>query len=110
MIDNLEELERREAMLLLNNAKIPCHWRGYKYIVTSIPIVIENLKAEKNLTLQEIYKEIAQKHKTTVTKVEAAIRYIHDNTNIKYFLGYEKISNKVMLYNLAENIILKLRI
>lgn len=110
MIESLEELEKNETMNILRQAKIPINWLGYKCIITAIPMIINDFNSTQASTLKNIYKEVAKKHKTTATKVECAIRYVHENTQISSFLGYERLSNKSLLYTIADMIMIKLRL
>ena len=110
MISNLIELEKSEVIQILRQAKVPANWLGYKSIVTAIPMVIDDFIGAEPNTLQHIYKEVAKKHKTTAQKVDCAIRYVHENTAISKVLGYEKISNKLLLYSIAESIVWKLKL
>lgn len=110
MIDNLEKLEKSEIMHQLDCAGVPQYFIGYKYIVTAVPIVIDSIYCNQKITLESIFKEVAKKHKTTGKKVECAIRYVHENTRIAEFLNCSSVSNKKLLYILAQIVIKKLRI
>ncbi len=110
MIENLEQLEKREIMNLLNSALIPMDWVGYKYIVTAVPIVIDSIYYNERIILGELYKIVAKKHKTTPKKVECAIRYIHENTRISKVLNAGKLSNKSLLYEISKKIMKQLQL
>lgn len=110
MIDNLEKLEKEKTMNFLNNALIPIDWLGYKCIVTAIPIIIISIYTNQKITLTNLYKYVARKHKTTATKVEAAIRYVHENTKINKYLNSNKLSNKTLLYEIAKCVMKSLQI
>lgn len=110
MIENLDELEKREVMNLLDKAQIPKSWLGYKCITTAVPLVMDSNYCGQKIFLKDLYKEVAKKHKTTASKVESAIRYVHENTRIKKILGKEKISNGRLLFLIAEYIAVRLRL
>lgn len=78
-----------ETKNLLNRLNISRNWLGYKFLVTAIPFAISKELLEQKIVLKEIYKFVAKHHKTTPQKVECAIRYLHENTNIAIDLGFE---------------------
>lgn len=110
MISNIKDLEKREVIQLLDEAKVPIDWLGYKCIVTAIPIVIDAIYCNQKITLNEIFSEVAKKHRTTARKVECALRYVHENTRIKKVLNEEKLTTKSMLFLIAKLIMKKLHI
>lgn len=66
----------QEAIItdLLHNLGIPSHVRGYQYIKEGIFIVYKNGNNISYIT-KDVYPEIADKFKTTPTRVERAIRH-----------------------------------
>lgn len=59
---------------LLHNLGIPSHIRGYQYIKEGIMIIYRNNNVISYIT-KDVYPEIANKFKTTSTRVERAIRH-----------------------------------
>ncbi len=110
MENNLEKLEKEKTRNFLNNALIPIDWLGYKCVVTAIPIIIDSICSDQKIVLKELYKVIAKYHKTTASKVECAIRYIHENTAINKYLKCNKLSNKTLLYEIAKCVMVSLHI
>lgn len=51
---------------------IPIHLNGYQYIKTAVMILLRD--SEGILSMKQLYKESARIHKTTVSRVEKAIR------------------------------------
>lgn len=97
-----EEKQKKEAQRLLNFFKIPLNWIGYKFTVTAVPYVIEKLELNEKLKMEELYKFIAKKHKTTDSKVNCGIRYLIENSEISGYLGKEKITNQsfILLFSI----------
>ena len=59
---------------LLHELGVPSHIRGYQYIREGIMILYNNPSIIGGIT-KELYPEIADKYKTTVSRVERAIRH-----------------------------------
>lgn len=59
---------------MLHELGIPSHIKGYQYIRDGISIIFENPDVIGGIT-KELYPEIADKYKTTVSRVERAIRH-----------------------------------
>jgi len=74
--NNKFNLFNQEAIItdLLHNLGIPSHIRGYQYIKEGIFIVYKNGNNISYIT-KDVYPEIANKFKTTATRVERAIRH-----------------------------------
>ena len=53
---------------------IPAHIKGYQFLREAIKMVIDNVELLGAVT-KELYPEIAIKYKTTVPRVERAIRH-----------------------------------
>lgn len=58
---------------LFAKIEIPCHLKGYEYLVHAISLVEEDLTAINSLT-KGIYMDISNKFKTTPSRVEKSIR------------------------------------
>ena len=59
---------------ILREIGVPAHIKGYQYIRDAISIVVENRDLLSGVT-KELYPMIAQKNKTTPSRVERAIRH-----------------------------------
>lgn len=53
---------------------VPCHIKGHPYLVTAISVVIENADCINAIT-GVLYPIVAEKHGTTPSRVERAIRH-----------------------------------
>ena len=58
----------------LHELGIPSHIKGYQYIRDGVEIIFENPDVIGGIT-KELYPELANKFKTTVSRVERAIRH-----------------------------------
>ena len=105
MIDNIKDFERAETRRLLNKYKMPINWLGYKYLITAVPIAIEKISLDEKIVFHKLYKRVAERHKTTPSKVEYAIRYLHENTDIAKRMNCEKVTNQTLIVNLATTLI-----
>jgi len=101
VIEDIEEFEKEETRRLLNKYGISMNWLGYKYLVTAVPYVINKISVDEKIVLRRLYEFIAEKHKTTRTKVEYAIRYLHENSDIAKKMDCEKVSNESLIIKLA---------
>lgn len=63
-----------EVSSLLHSLGIPSHVRGYQYIREGILLIYESDKIV-TLVTKEVYPKIANKYRTTSTRVERAIRH-----------------------------------
>lgn len=63
-----------EVTNLLHSLGIPSHIKGYQYIRTAILMVYENPELIGSITKQ-LYPDISYKYKTSVQRVERAIRH-----------------------------------
>ena len=59
---------------ILHELGIPSHIKGYGYIREAVSIIFENPEVIGGIT-KELYPALAQKFKTTVSRVERAIRH-----------------------------------
>lgn len=109
MVNNLDKIEKNEIKKILDSVSVPKYFVGYKYIVTAIPILIDAIYCNQPITLNELYLDVSKKHRTTPKKVECAIRYVHENTKIFEICNCVKLSNKSLLYSIADTIMQKLQ-
>ncbi len=68
--DNLEALVTN----IIHEIGVPAHIKGYQYLREAIMMVVDNIDMINQITKQ-LYPEIAQKYKTTPSRVERAIRH-----------------------------------
>lgn len=59
---------------LLHEGFVPSHTQGYQYIQDAISIAVLQEYTDASFN-RELYDQIAQKHNTTSTRVERAIRH-----------------------------------
>lgn len=59
---------------MLHELGIPSHIKGYQFIREGVAIIFENPDIIGGIT-KELYPELAEKYKTTVSRVERAIRH-----------------------------------
>lgn len=59
---------------VIHEVGVPAHIKGYQYLREAIIMVINNIDIINQITKQ-LYPEIAQKYKTTPSRVERAIRH-----------------------------------
>ena len=75
-------MNKKQVFEVLNKIGIPCDLKGRDYLETAIELVYEN----SNISVSgKLYPKIAEKHNTTPSKVERAIRHAvessFDNSN-----------------------------
>ena len=68
--DNLEALVTN----LIHEVGVPAHIKGYQYLREAIMMVVNDIEVINQITKQ-LYPQIAQKYKTTPSRVERAIRH-----------------------------------
>lgn len=110
--ENIEEI----VVKMLHELGIPSHIKGFQYIKDSVIFVFKNRDCMGAVT-KELYPEIAIKYKTTVPRVERAIRHaievscnrvecsvLHDYFG--YSLSYEKSrpTNSEFLTTIADRL------
>jgi len=68
--------ENLEALVtnVIHEIGVPAHIKGYQYLREAIMMVVSDIEIINQITKQ-LYPEIAQKHKTTPSRVERAIRH-----------------------------------
>lgn len=110
MIENIEELEKNETKKMLESFEIPVNWLGVKFVITAIPYTIDKICSNEKVIMNDLYKYVAKRHKTTASKVSCAIRYLLENTDISQKLTHSKLTNQRLILLIAEKIIDKLNI
>ena len=106
----LEESEKikKIAKQLLKEIGIKTHILGFKYWVTALLLVIEDEENSEtgNIVMMKLYFRIARKHKTTFSKVERAMRYVHLELDLKQQFDVDyPINNKALLFLLKDEVI-----
>ena len=81
--------EKVSFQQLLRKFNIPNHLIGYRYLLTALKMVYEDVTLLENVT-KCLYPEVAKLHETTSTKVEHAIRHAIQK-------AYEKDKNDVRI-------------
>lgn len=107
MINKIEDFIKFEARRALNKYGISSNYLACKYLVTAMPLVIEKLNSNEKIFLQDLYKDIARCHKTTANKVQYAIRYLCDFTDIGRKMKLNNITNGILITKLAMTLIEK---
>ncbi len=110
MIENIEELEKNETKKMLESFEMPVNWLGVKFVITAIPYTIDKICSNEKVIMNDLYKYVAKRHKTTASKVSCAIRYLLENTDISQKLNHSKLTNQRLILLIAEKIIDKLNI
>ena len=110
MIENIEELEKNETKKMLESFEMPVNWLGVKFVITAIPYTIDKICSNEKVIMNDLYKYVARRHKTTASKVSCAIRYLLENTDISQKLNHSKLTNQRLILLIAEKIIDKLNI
>ncbi len=94
------------AKQILRDMGIKIHHLGFKYWITAIYITLDiELSNKPNLRMMELYYMISKKHRTTVSRVERAMRYAYETTTIdlkQYFNVTYTINNTALLFLLVE--------
>lgn len=106
----LEESEKikKIAKQVLKEIGIKTHILGFKYWVTALLLVIEDKENFEtgNIVMMQLYARIARKHKTTFSKVERAMRYVHLELDLKQQFNVDyPINNTALLFLLKDEVI-----
>ena len=72
--DEQMKAEEKTVVDILKRIGIPPHLKGYAYIKTAVLEAVENESVLYYIT-KELYPVVAEKYKTTVSRVERAIRH-----------------------------------
>ena len=90
---------------ILNELGINIANKGYRYWITAINYYIEN---DMNCNMEEVYTEVAMRHKTTKIRAERALRYECTNNRKRieeYFEAKYTVTNKVFLRWMSEIVV-----
>lgn len=110
MIENIEELEKNETKKMLESFELPINWLSMKLVITAIPYAIDKIASNEKIVMNDLYQYVAKKHRTTASKVNCAIRYLLENTDISQKLNCTKLTNQRLILLIAKKIIDKLNI
>ncbi len=74
--ENKKSEENLEALVtnIIHEVGVPAHIKGYQYLREAIMMVVNDIDVINQITKQ-LYPDIAQKYKTTPSRVERAIRH-----------------------------------
>ena len=74
--ENKNNEENLEALVtnLIHEVGVPAHIKGYQYLREAIMMVVNDIEVINQITKQ-LYPQIAQRYKTTSSRVERAIRH-----------------------------------
>lgn len=74
--ENKKDEEHLEALVtnVIHEVGVPAHIKGYQYLREAIMMVVNDIDIINQITKQ-LYPEIAEKYKTTPSRVERAIRH-----------------------------------
>lgn len=64
----------REVRDLLCSLNIPCYFKGFPYLVDAILLTCAKNDRDKKRQTMALYEKIAEKHRTTPSRVERTIR------------------------------------
>ena len=90
---------------ILNELGINIANKGYRYWTTAINYYIEN---DMDCNMEEIYIEVAMRHKTTKSRAERVLRYVCNNNRKRieeYFKVKYTVTNKVFLRLMSETVV-----
>lgn len=105
---DIEEKQDKMISDTLEKMGIPSHLSGYRYLKTSILLLLRNDPA----SMKRLYKETARIHKTTVSRVEKAIRvavqraYLFDPLHVA--VNDKRPTNSQLIHSLYEQLHAKL--
>lgn len=95
---------------MLESFELPINWLGMKFVITAIPYAIDKIASNEKVVMNDLYQYVAKKHRTTASKVNCAIRYLLENTDISQKLNCTKLTNQRLILLIAKRIIDKLNI
>lgn len=93
-------MEKRKIEDLLDKFNMPIDNLGYRYLITALEIYMKDI----NIKITSIYKEVAEIHNTTASRVERAIRHSTEciERNVKQYFNVDyDITNRRFLALLA---------
>lgn len=105
-IEKTLEQTKTIAKQLLKEIGIKIHILGFRYWPTALMIMKENeMIQDDEISMMELYKRTAKKHKTTGAKVERAMRYAYSELDLKQQFNVDyPINNIALLFLLKEEI------
>lgn len=65
---------KRKAAMILHDIGMPANLKGYKYVLDAIILTVQ-MPGLISAVTKELYPEVAQRHNTTASRVERAIRH-----------------------------------
>ena len=96
---------KKIARQILKEIGVNIHLLGYGYWVAALQIASKS--DERKLAMMELYYVIAERYKTSASKVEKAMRYAYEGKKTdlkKYFNVTQKIDNSTLLILLLEKL------
>ena len=102
--ERLEDYIKKETIDILEELKINRSFKGYRFLITTTIIIYKANRANEYINAKEIYAKTASKHRTSRSKVERDIRYIHESylkELQKYFDFNMKVTTKQLMLTLA---------
>lgn len=109
-IDGESDTEK-EIFELLIKLGVPCDLRGFEFILTATGLLLEDFDKYEKVT-RELYPAIAEKHHTTSTRAERAIRHaiqrMLDKGNFdnieKFFSTTYNLTNSQFLFTVVRRV------
>ena len=101
---SLEDYIKEETINVMDELKINRNFKGYSFLITTTIIIYKANIANEYISAKEIYAKTASKHRTSRSKVERDIRYIHESylkELQKYFDFSMKVTTKQLMFTLA---------
>lgn len=101
---SLEDYIKEETINVMDELKINRNFKGYSFLITTTIIIYKANRANEYINAKEIYAKTASKHRTSRSKVERDIRYIHESylkDLQKYFDFSMKVTTKQLMFTLA---------
>ena len=84
---------------VIHDVGIPAHIKGYTYLRDAIGLCIHDNHLINSITKQ-LYPSVAQRHKTTSSRVERAIRHAIE---VAWGRGHEAVLNEIFGYTIDTN-------
>lgn len=102
---------QKEIFELLIKLGVPCDLRGFEFILTATGFLLEDFDKYEKVT-RELYPAIAEKHHTTITRAERAIRHAVQRMldkgnfdNIEKFFGTTyNLTNSEFLFTVVRRV------
>ena len=95
-VSEVSDEARLESIVtgFIHELGVPAHIKGYQYVRTAIMMVVENMDRINYIT-KVLYPAIAEKYKTTSSRVERAIRH---SIEIAWVRGKAETMNEIFGY------------